>query len=320
MPSRSQSIRTSIPSSSLPLRIPSVRGVNLTEHNADVLGLSVPYKKIVLYHFENYLRLDREFVMCNYPELTSDFDKDHQGGDSVYLGSLEVGSDSSSSIPPFKPVPPPVSNDPPPVSVSCTPVSSIVLSLPGLSQRTPIQVFRRDTPVMPHTVNASTRVLNPLTSTPHYQTRNTYPICDISNPIATTIYEPVIPVEQDYAAPWWYPDYSIPSAASLRFPDHAAPQLPVSSPDPVINPVSVPDTVPDTSDRVPYPPVSIWSPISPLRIPMSYPLPIPPRAPPQGAAPISEPSDVPVYPPRRISFVIAPDGSSLPLPNVPDVE
>ena len=95
-------------------------------------------------------------------------------------------------------------------------------------------------------------------------------------------------------------------------------QAPVSASDTVFNPVYVPDPIPD--NRTPYTPVSIWSPVSPIRIPVSDPIPIPPRAPPQGPVPVSEPSDVPVYPPRRIPFVIAPDGSSLPLPHAPDVE
>ena len=258
--SSSHIIRTSFPSSSLPPRIPCAKGAILSEYNAGVLGLSVPYKKLAMRHFENYLRLEKEFVIINYPELTSDYDKDHQGGNSVYMGSLEVGLGSSSSIPPFSTAPPPITNEYAHNPVSCTP--SVPFSVP--SQRVPIQVFRRDIPVEPHTVHSSSRDSIPRIST-NYQTSDTFPIFDISNPIMTSLRNPVNPVTQDFSqmrqpkyptssmASTQYPDYPARSSHS-RYPEQAVSQSPSFVPDRGFNPVQVPDPTPD---RVPYVPTSI---------------------------------------------------------------
>ena len=72
---------------------------SLADYNAGILGLSTKYRNLAQFYFNRMCSLSREFVARNHPELLSDYDRDHQGGDSVFMGSLRVDSTPSSSSP-----------------------------------------------------------------------------------------------------------------------------------------------------------------------------------------------------------------------------
>ena len=103
---------------------------SLAHHNANVLGLSNEYR--VLFRLANKAKWvpSRDFIINNYPHLIVDFDKDHQGGDSVYLSS--INSDPASSISPSRPdISGPSSSFPPPLpprSPMVPPISAFKIS------------------------------------------------------------------------------------------------------------------------------------------------------------------------------------------------
>ena len=130
----------------------------MAEHDAGVLGLSLAYKRLALYYFKNNMNLDRHFVSQVYPILIGDFDRDHQGGYSVYMSYLGVSSHALvSSSPPVSPVlsvsPSVAISAPPPISGP--PITAFPVSVPILPHVPPIQVFRRDIPVTLRTVSSS---------------------------------------------------------------------------------------------------------------------------------------------------------------------
>ena len=66
---------------------------SLTNYNTGKLGLSQDYRKLANYFFLHNFKFDRSYVYHHYPAL-HDFERDHQGGESVFLGSLRVSSSS----------------------------------------------------------------------------------------------------------------------------------------------------------------------------------------------------------------------------------
>ena len=65
---------------------------SLPRFNAGVLGLLKAYRKMIRHFYRYNVQYHRAYVSDNFPVLLVDFDKDHQGGDSVYLGSLRVSA------------------------------------------------------------------------------------------------------------------------------------------------------------------------------------------------------------------------------------
>ena len=293
-----------------PLRMTSVKGAWLSEYNAGVLGLSVPYKRLAKSRFAQYKVLDRQYVYSTCPDLLPDYDKDHQNGSSVYIGSLELGASSfPPSLPSVSSVPQSVVSSvlPPTISCSSPPVS---LTLPLKRELPPIQVYRRDIPVHPSTVPAPPVI--PSTLPGQYGlpiSANPFPLAPPPVSFSSSLYpDPVPSVSRAVGGIPQYPDLVMypPQYPSAPVYD---PQPPIVPPVPAPPPVSSLST-PSTSRS------SLWSPIDPSPTnthEFRHPAPSVPSAP--GTS-----QGVPVFPPRTPQFVIAPDGSSVPFPQAPDLE
>ena len=113
-------------------------------YNAGVLGLSVKYQRLAEYFYHRKFDFDRSYVLQYYPEIIPEFDRDYQGGESVFMDSLRAASFSSSSAPLISSSPlshaPPLSH--PPTSHTITSyVSAFFLGVPYLLMLIQMQMF-----------------------------------------------------------------------------------------------------------------------------------------------------------------------------------
>ena len=210
----------------------------------------------------------------------------------VGLSSSSPSSSSSSPVSfPFS-VSPSIPISTPPLPVSRPPITAFPVSIPLPIYRQPIQVFRRDIPVLPHTVDTSLHMssVSSIKTNPNLTT--------LPNEIYQFPHHPNVVPNTGFSYPLHPPvtssQYQAVSSSSL-----------------------IPDVV--TSNIGVSTHTTIWSPFSPPRNPVSEPLRVPvsvhvPHTPVTSAPPTK------VIPPRVPTFVIAPDGSSIPIPRTPDVE
>ena len=80
---------SSPPRSVFAVPTPLSRNLSLAKYNACILGLSLEYQFIAEFFAIKEIELTRHYIINFYDHVLKHFDKDHQGGESVFIQSLK---------------------------------------------------------------------------------------------------------------------------------------------------------------------------------------------------------------------------------------
>ena len=105
----SRPLSASSPYHSPPLSVfsiptPQSKNLSLAKYNAGILGLSIEYQAMAEYFHNNELELTRDYIFNFHNSLIKDYDKDHQGGESVFIQSVKANKMMSPSRTKIQPI------------------------------------------------------------------------------------------------------------------------------------------------------------------------------------------------------------------------
>ena len=89
-PASASSPYHSPPRSPFSIPTPQSKNLSLAKYNAGILGLSIEYQSMAEYFHNNELEFTCDYVVGFHHSLIKDYDKDHQGGESVFLAAIDI--------------------------------------------------------------------------------------------------------------------------------------------------------------------------------------------------------------------------------------
>ena len=92
------------PRSVFSIPTPQSKNLSLAKYNAGILSLSIEYQAMAEYFHNNDLELTQDYIFNFHNSLLKDYDKDHQGGESVFIQSIKANKMMSPSRTKIQPI------------------------------------------------------------------------------------------------------------------------------------------------------------------------------------------------------------------------